>query len=111
MQDDPKPKKDKLEEINLAHSGEDPRITYINEGLPIEFKGALISLLKEYQDVFTWKYDEMPGLDPRLVTHKLNILLGSVLVNQTPRKFRPEDEVQIKKEIQKLLYVGFIRPI
>lgn len=110
MQDDPKPQKDKPEEINLAQPGEDPRITYISEELPTEFKEALISLLKEYRDVFAWKYDEMPGLDPRLVTHKLNILPGSVPIKQSPRKFRPEDEIQIKQEIQKLLDVGFIRP-
>lgn len=32
-------------------------------------------------------------------------------MNQVPRNFRPELEVQIKEEIQKLLDVGFIRPV
>jgi hypothetical protein len=28
-----------------------------------------VVLLKEYQDVFAWQYDEMPGIDPELVLH------------------------------------------
>ena len=30
-------------------------------------------LLKEFKDVFAWDYSEMPGLDPRLVAHTLNV--------------------------------------
>ena len=32
-----------------------------------------MELLKKYVDVFAWTYDEMPGLDPKLVVHSLNI--------------------------------------
>ena len=30
-------------------------------------------MLKEFKDVFIWDYSEMPGLDPRLVMHTLNV--------------------------------------
>ena len=33
----------------------------------------LILLLKEFKDVFVWDYSEMPGLDPGLVVHILNV--------------------------------------
>lgn len=53
----------------------------------------------------------MPGLDPQLVSHKLKIKEGCKLVKQAPRNFKPELEVQIKEETQKLLDVGFIKPV
>ncbi|KAF7144242.1 hypothetical protein RHSIM_Rhsim05G0088900 [Rhododendron simsii] len=37
-------------------------------------KKAIIELIYEYIDVFAWNYDEMPGLDPAVTTHQLNML-------------------------------------
>lgn len=53
----------------------------------------------------------MSSLGSRLVTHKLIIKEGTKPVKQAPRNFRPESEIQIKQEIQKILEVGFIKPI
>ena len=58
----------------------DPNVqlpTSINATLPPLEKAQLISLLKEYIDVFAWEYHEMPGLDPNLVAHALNVELGA----------------------------------
>ena len=33
----------------------------------------MILLLKEFKGVFAWDYSEMPGLDPGLVAHTLNV--------------------------------------
>jgi len=30
-------------------------------------------LIREYVDVFTWNYEDMPGLDPQVAMHHLNI--------------------------------------
>ena len=64
-----------------------------------------------YVDVFVWEYDEMPGLDPNLVAHALNVEPGVKPVIQPMRTFHPDIEAQIIKEVQTLLAVGFIRPI
>lgn len=53
----------------------------------------------------------MLGLDPKLVRHKLNIREETRSVKQTSPNFLPELEVQIKQELQRLLDVGFIKPI
>ena len=50
----------------------------------------------------------MPGLDPRLVTHTLNVDPEAKPVAQPARIFHAELEGQIVKEVQKLLAVGFI---
>ena len=53
----------------------------------------------------------MPGLDPGLVVHTLNIDLEAKLMAQPTRVFHTEMEEQIVKEVQKLLAAGFIKPI
>ena len=67
--------------------------------------------MKEFKDVFTWDYSEIPGLDPRLVAHTLNVDLEAKPVAQLARIFHTEIEGQTVKEVQKLLAAGFIKPI
>ena len=71
----------------------------------------MILLLKEFKDVFAWDYSEMPGLDLGLVVYTLNLNPEDKLVAQPVRIFHTEIEGQIVKEVQKLLAVGFIKPI
>ena len=68
-------------------------------------------LLKEYIDVFAWTYDEMPGLDPTLVVHALNVNLGVKLVIQPARVFHTDVKTRITQEIKKLLVARFIKLI
>ena len=68
-------------------------------------------MLKEFHDVFAWQYEEMPGLDPKMVSHALNIELGAKPVVQPRRIFHPNVEAQIVQEVKKFLAVGFIKPI
>ena len=65
--------KEKLEEINLGTDSHKPRPILINSRLSEKEKLELILLLKEFKDVFTWDYNEMPGLDSGLVVHMLNM--------------------------------------
>uniref|UniRef100_A0A2N9FH16 Uncharacterized protein n=1 Tax=Fagus sylvatica TaxID=28930 RepID=A0A2N9FH16_FAGSY len=72
---------------------------------------CLIDLLHEYKDVFAWDYHEMPGIDPGLVAHSLNVEPGTRPVVQPMRTFHTEVEAQITQEVKKLLAAGFIKPI
>uniref|UniRef100_A0A2N9HKP8 Uncharacterized protein n=1 Tax=Fagus sylvatica TaxID=28930 RepID=A0A2N9HKP8_FAGSY len=56
-------------------------------------------------------YDEMPGIDPGLVAHYLNVEPGTRPVVQPMRTFHTEVEAQITQEVKKLLAAGFIKPI
>ena len=53
----------------------------------------------------------MPGIDPKLVAHSLNVELGTRSVVQPMRTFHPEVEAQITQEMKKLLSAGFIKQI
>lgn len=52
----------------------------------------------------------MPGLDPNLIMHHLNIK-GAKPVKQKLRKMHPHIALLVKVELEKLLKVGFIRAI
>ena len=69
----------------------------------------MVSLLLEYRDVFTFGPEEMPGIDPTIGEHRLNVdpLYKSVI--QKKRHMGPERAAAATAEVQKLLEVGFIR--
>jgi ribonuclease HI len=104
------PKED-LEVINLSHDPGIDKPVSISTSLSAVERACFINLLKEYQDVFAWKYDEMPGIDPGLVAHSLNVEPGTKPVVQPARTFHTEVEAQITQEVKKLLTAGFIKPI
>jgi len=66
------PTEDKVMQVNLG-SQDHPKPIFISESLSLTEKEELIILLKEYIDVFAWSYEDMPGLDPQVVMHRLNI--------------------------------------
>uniref|UniRef100_A0A2N9HV07 RNA-directed DNA polymerase n=1 Tax=Fagus sylvatica TaxID=28930 RepID=A0A2N9HV07_FAGSY len=103
--------KEELEVIDLSSNSNVHRPVSISASLSVEERTHLIELLKEYQDVFAWQYDEMPGIDPKLVAHSLNVEPGTRPVVQSMRTFHPEVEAQITQEVKKLLAAGFIKPI
>ena len=72
-----------------------PKPVFISSQLTAQEKEQLVALLKRYVDVFAWTYDEMPGLDPRLVVHSLNMDLGVKPVVQPAKVFHIKVEAQI----------------
>ena len=68
-------------EINLG-TKDNPRTIIISLNLDLEEECALIKVLKEYKDAFAQTYEDMPGLDPALVEHRLPIKSGAKVVKQ-----------------------------
>ncbi|CAL8996875.1 unnamed protein product [Prunus brigantina] len=52
----------------------------------------------------------MPGLDIKLVEHKLPIKEGYLPIKQAIRRMSMDTELKVKEEIERLLKAGFIRP-
>ena len=73
MNDGVKNVQEELVEVNLSDGEEDEKMVKISKNLPKKEKGKLVALLKEYKDAFAWSYQEMPGLSPNLVMHKLKV--------------------------------------
>ena len=102
------PTEDKVAQIKLGDEA-NPKPIFISDDLSPSEKKHLISLVQEYIDVFAWNYEDMPGLDPRVTMHRLNINTDVKLVKQQQRRFRPEVMEAIQSEVRKLIDSGFIR--
>ena len=68
-------------------------------------------LFKEFWDVFAWSYEEMPGIDPRIVEHEIRTYPDAKPIRQCLRVFNPRKAPTIKAEAEKLPNAGFIYPI
>ena len=64
----------------------------------------LIVLVKEYIDVIAWNYEDMPGLDPQVAMHHLN-----VKPIKQQHRFRLNIMEAIEVKIHKLIACGFIQ--
>ena len=71
----------------------------------------LATFLRMNQDVFTWSHKDMPGIDPSIIVHRLNVNPASSPIQQKKRVFAQERDKAIAKEVRKLLEAGFIREV
>ena len=96
-----------LEDISLDEN--DPeKGTKIGADLEEKIKKDLIHFLRENIDVFAWSHEDMPGIDPSVITHRLNIYPSSKPMRQKKRVFAPKRDNAIKEEVQKLTLTKFI---
>ena len=66
------PTKDRVIQI-VVDSQDHPKHISISESLSFTEREELIALIREYIDVFAGSYEDMPGLDPQIAMHRLNI--------------------------------------
>jgi hypothetical protein len=100
---------DELEEIDIGPRDK-PRPTFISKKLDPSLREPTIALLKEYLDCFAWDYTEMPGLDRSIIEHRLPLKKGFRPFQQRVHQMRTKVLEEVKKEIEKMLEAGFIRP-
>jgi hypothetical protein len=98
-----------LEEIDIG-PGDKPRPTFVSKKLRPCLREPMIALLKEYADCFAWDYTEMPGLDRHIVEHRLPLKNGFWPFQQRARQMKAEVLIEVRKEVEKMLEAGFIRP-
>ena len=76
-----------------------------------KIKKDLIRFLRENIDVFAWSNEDMLGIDPNVITHRLNVHPSSKRMRQKKRVFAPERDNATKEEVQKLTLAKFIREV
>lgn len=69
----------------------------------------LITLLREYKDVFAWSYQDMSGLDEDIMVHKLLLKPECKPIQQKLRRMRPEMLLKINEEVKKQFDTGFLQ--
>jgi ribonuclease HI len=71
----------------------------------------LITLLREFRDIFAWSVYDAPGVSPSLACHSLAIPPDAKPVQQRRRKLAPERSEIIMEEVRRLLAAEVIRPV
>ena len=101
-----KPYQEETELIDLE-TGEGKKEVKVGTDMTTPICQGLITLLEEYQDIFAWSYQDMPGLDLNIVQHRLPLNPGCSPVKQKLRRMRPEMSLKIKEEVRKQFDAGF----
>lgn len=58
--------------INIG-TAENPKNIQIGSTLTTHEQASLLALLQEFQDVFAWSYEDMPGIDSEIAQHHIPI--------------------------------------
>ena len=99
-----------LENIPLDENNPE-RCTRVGADLEEKNKKDLVQFLKKNIDVFAWSHEDMSGIDPSVITHRLNECPSFKLVRQKKRVFAPKKDNPIKDEVQKLMAAKFVREV
>ena len=71
----------------------------------------LALFLKNNRDVFVWSHEDMPGISPNTMVHRLNVYPSFPPVRQKKRVFAQERDKSIVEKVRKLLEADFIREV
>ncbi|CAL8174399.1 unnamed protein product [Prunus armeniaca] len=82
----------------VAQPAKELETVILNEDLP-----------DRWAKVFAWSYDDMPGISPDVISHKLNISPAHKPVRQKRRSYDAERYEAMRTEVDKLKAIGFIR--
>ena len=112
MQDEVTTRPAPLEELEPVQLGDQPEhLIYIGSKLAEDIRCPLIRFLEQNKEVFAWKQEDMGGVDPAVITHKLNVNPSFKPVKKKRRSFSPERQKAINEEVGKLLQAKAIREV
>ena len=77
---------EELEKITINES-RPKRMTRIGTLASLLIRQALAAFLRMNQDVFAWSHEDMPGIDPSVIVHRLNVNPTSSPIRQKKRVF------------------------
>ena len=102
-----KPNQEEMEIVNLGVGNEWKEVKMgICMTAPIH--DELVALLRDYQDIFACSYQDMPGLNPDIMQHRLPLNPGCSPVKQKLRRMNPEMSLKIKEEVKRQFDAGFL---
>ena len=101
---------EKLEEVFLDDSNHE-WTTKIGTLASPTIHQELRAFLRSNRDVFAWTHEDMPGIDPSVIVHRLNVSHSFPLIRQKKQVFASERDQAIVEEVRKLQEASFIREI
>jgi len=70
-----------------------------------------VKCLQENLDVFAWTPNNMPGINPEVICHHLNLDPQFKQIRKKKKNIAPDRLQVLEEEIDKLLKAGFIREV
>jgi hypothetical protein len=109
-------KPDKKEKDPVVHEhnigGESqPKLINLSSELTADQESEYCSVLKEFSDVFAWKYSDLKTYDPDIIQHKIPLEKDTIPFKQKLRPISPLLLPVIEREIKKLLDAKIIIPL
>ncbi|XP_057760925.1 uncharacterized protein LOC130981349 [Arachis stenosperma] len=104
----PEPEGD-LEKFIIGDTEE--KFTFINKNLPQELNEPLIEMIRANRDLFAWTPADMPGIDPKIMSHHLAVRSEARPVTQRRRKMSTERAEEVSRQTASVLEAGFIREV
>ena len=102
------PIKEETQPVNLGIDDE-PKMIQVGNTLTFFEKDALVTLLIEFKEIFTWSYEDMPGIDTDIMQHYIPTNPTMKPVKQKLRRMKPEWTLKIKEEVEKQYNASFLR--
>ena len=99
-----------MEDVLLDKSNLE-KFTRIGTSMEEKTKQDLVQFLQKSTDVFAWSHEDMPGIDPSVITHRLNVSPSYKPIHQKKKMFAPEQDNAIKEEVHNLVTTEFIREV
>ncbi|KAM1792281.1 hypothetical protein ACFX12_036151 [Malus domestica] len=101
---------EELEKVTILKDYPD-RMVKIGTTLSPPIRLSLIFFLQENIEVFTWLYEDMPGISPDIICHRLSNDPKTKPVRQKRRSYDVERYKAMKAEVEKLKGIGFVREV
>ena len=112
MRDEVHTRPEPPEELEPVSLDDDPEhLAYIGSKLAEDLRNSLTNFLRQNKDVFAWKQADMGGIDPTVITHRLNVSPSFKPVKKKRRSFAPERQKAINEEVGKLFQARAIREV
>ncbi|KAL0445892.1 UNVERIFIED_CONTAM: hypothetical protein Slati_1717100 [Sesamum latifolium] len=100
------------EQLNIELILGDPdKTTRIDSRMNDDTRREIIQYLQLNIDIVAWTPQDLKGIDPKVITHDLNIDPHVKPVNQKKMHFGPEKDKIIQAEVDKLMAAGHIEEL
>ena len=101
---------EKLEEVFVDDSNHE-RTTKIGTLANPVVRQALTTFLRSNRDIFALSHEDMPGIDPSIMVHRLNVSPSFPPIQQKKRVFALKQDQALVEEVCKLQEASFLREV
>ncbi|VFQ59986.1 unnamed protein product [Cuscuta campestris] len=101
---------EEVEEVSLDPV-EPERKVKVGKTLPLELKEQLLEVLRAFKVLFAWGPEDMPGVDPKIICHRLAVDPTHKPVKQKKRFLSSERREFVTKQVTTVQSIGHIREV